>query len=195
MSTHPTGPSVDHQCTGGPSAQTWCGRAATLVASANWQQWFCCEAHTSGAPTLPIVEWYRRYVTPDYNTDRGVVRECLVCNNHQICDKYSDWTCGNCGQAYLYAETEPQILLTDMQRELLRKHFEATQSKPLTWAQPLVIEQPAASGFATSGGSATPIWRCQFCGEYSPQPQWKKDQCPKCGRKYDALLAQDEDDS
>lgn len=182
LGAHPPGSAVDHQCTGGPHATSWCGRAATLVASANWQQWFCCEAHTGGAPALPIVEWYRRYVTPDYSTDRGVVRECLVCNNHQICNKYSDWTCGNCGQAYIYDETDPKILLTDVQRELLRKHFEANRALPID----VVVEQADES---------PGDWRCQFCGEESPQRKWKKDQCPKCGRKYDALLAQDEDDS
>lgn len=119
---------VDHQCTGGPSATTWCGQAATLVASnINRQQWFCCEAHTSGAPALPILEWYRRHSLLDY--DDGNVRECLVCNNHQICDKYSDWTCGNCKQEYLYDETCPKILLTDVQRELLRQHFEASRAQ------------------------------------------------------------------
>ena len=34
---------------------------------------------------------------------------------------------------------------------------------------------------------------CQFCGERSPVREWqkRKDACPKCGRVYDAILAQD----
>jgi len=134
LGTHPPGSAIDHQCTGGPSATNWCGRAATLVASHYHRSWFCCDAHTEGAATLPLVEWYRRYVLPDY--DGGAVRECLVCNNHQICDKYCSWTCGNCAQAYLYDETEPKILLTNVQRELLRKHFEASRAIDVTIEQP-----------------------------------------------------------
>jgi hypothetical protein len=128
LGAHPPGSAIDHQCTGGPHAASWCGRAATLVASPlnRATPWFCCEAHSADAPTLPIVEWYRRYVLPDY--DGGAVRECLVCNNHQICDKYDSWTCGNCGQEYLYDETHPRIELTDAQRELLRAHFEASKT-------------------------------------------------------------------
>ena len=39
-----------------------------------------------------------------------------------------------------------------------------------------------------------PGYRCQFCGETSPVKKWKRggDECPKCGRIYDAVLAQDE---
>jgi len=42
-----------------------------------------------------------------------------------------------------------------------------------------------------------PTYRCQFCTAESPTKEWKakNDHCPKCGRAYDALLAQDEDDS
>ena len=41
-----------------------------------------------------------------------------------------------------------------------------------------------------------PTYRCQFCGETSPASQWGKDEdtCPKCGEKYDALLAQDSEE-
>jgi Zn finger protein HypA/HybF involved in hydrogenase expression len=37
-------------------------------------------------------------------------------------------------------------------------------------------------------------YRCQFCGKESPRPKWKKDKCPKCGRKYDCILAQDSEE-
>ena len=38
-------------------------------------------------------------------------------------------------------------------------------------------------------------YRCQFCGEETPCDQWEKDTiCPKCGKEYDAILAQDADD-
>lgn len=37
-------------------------------------------------------------------------------------------------------------------------------------------------------------YRCQFCGEVSPRKDWLDDACPKCKRKYDALLAQDSED-
>lgn len=36
--------------------------------------------------------------------------------------------------------------------------------------------------------------RCQFCGKESPAKHWLWDQCPKCGKTYDAILAQDGDD-
>lgn len=36
--------------------------------------------------------------------------------------------------------------------------------------------------------------RCQFCGEESPKKEWGKDDvCPKCGKPYNAILAQDEE--
>lgn len=38
------------------------------------------------------------------------------------------------------------------------------------------------------------IIRCQFCHETTPAAEWRKDKCPKCGRLYDAELAQDGDD-
>jgi len=118
---------LNHQCTGGPSAPIWCGLAATLVASNIFRMaWFCCPAHTEGDPSEPIADWYRRYVLPGYDGS-GRVRECDVCGNHQICDKYSDWTCGNCKQNYDYSETEPNLRLTDAQRELLRAAFEASK--------------------------------------------------------------------
>lgn len=37
-------------------------------------------------------------------------------------------------------------------------------------------------------------WRCQFCEKMTPASDWKDDKCPKCGSKYDALLAQEGDD-
>ena len=39
-------------------------------------------------------------------------------------------------------------------------------------------------------------YRCQFCERTSPVKEWKGggDICPKCGRKYDYLLAQEMDD-
>jgi hypothetical protein len=33
--------------------------------------------------------------------------------------------------------------------------------------------------------------RCQFCFDFSPSKNWKEDHCPKCGRKYDVILAID----
>ena len=37
-------------------------------------------------------------------------------------------------------------------------------------------------------------YRCQFCEKESPVKQWKYDKCPKCGRAYDPILAQEGDD-
>jgi hypothetical protein len=38
-------------------------------------------------------------------------------------------------------------------------------------------------------------YRCQFCGQESPAVLWvPMDKCPKCGRLYDAMLAQDEEE-
>ena len=39
-------------------------------------------------------------------------------------------------------------------------------------------------------------YRCQFCGETSPVKKWKSsgEECPKCGRIYDYMLAQEGDD-
>jgi Zn finger protein HypA/HybF involved in hydrogenase expression len=37
-------------------------------------------------------------------------------------------------------------------------------------------------------------YRCQFCEQHSPAKEWKKDCCPKCGREYDPILAQDEEE-
>lgn len=34
-------------------------------------------------------------------------------------------------------------------------------------------------------------YKCQFCGESAPVKDWVKDICPKCGREYNPLLAQD----
>lgn len=36
--------------------------------------------------------------------------------------------------------------------------------------------------------------RCQFCEKLRPSEEWKNDTCPCCGRKYDAMLAQEGDD-
>lgn len=39
-------------------------------------------------------------------------------------------------------------------------------------------------------------YRCQFCEQCSPASEWKnEDTCPRCGCKYDWMLAQDDDDS
>lgn len=38
------------------------------------------------------------------------------------------------------------------------------------------------------------IYRCQFCEAYSPLAKWVGDICPKCGEKYDCILAQEGDD-
>jgi Zn finger protein HypA/HybF involved in hydrogenase expression len=42
----------------------------------------------------------------------------------------------------------------------------------------------------------TEMYRCQFCGQESQAKEWKarKDKCPKCGREYDAMLAQETED-
>jgi rRNA maturation endonuclease Nob1 len=37
-------------------------------------------------------------------------------------------------------------------------------------------------------------YRCQFCEKESPVTKWTKDRCPKCGRVYDVLLAQDSEE-
>lgn len=37
-------------------------------------------------------------------------------------------------------------------------------------------------------------YRCQFCGAETPARDWKQDKCPKCGRAYDAILAQDSEE-
>jgi hypothetical protein len=39
------------------------------------------------------------------------------------------------------------------------------------------------------------VYRCQFCEHEAPAAQWApRDECPKCGRVYDAMLAQEGDD-
>lgn len=40
------------------------------------------------------------------------------------------------------------------------------------------------------------VYKCQFCGEESPIKEWGKDgqTCPKCGKKYDWMLAQDSEE-
>lgn len=39
------------------------------------------------------------------------------------------------------------------------------------------------------------VYRCQFCTEESPASEWgPNDRCPKCRKKYDPILAQEEDD-
>lgn len=38
------------------------------------------------------------------------------------------------------------------------------------------------------------VYRCQFCGAESPAAEWVADRCPLCGREYDPILAQEEDD-
>jgi len=35
---------------------------------------------------------------------------------------------------------------------------------------------------------------CQFCGGVTFAIMWKNDCCPKCKRRYDAILAQEGDD-
>jgi hypothetical protein len=41
------------------------------------------------------------------------------------------------------------------------------------------------------------VYRCQFCGKEALAKEWNQDgnECPACGRMYDWILAQDEDDS
>jgi rubrerythrin len=38
------------------------------------------------------------------------------------------------------------------------------------------------------------VYTCQFCGKDSPTTDWKDDKCPKCGKAYNAILAQEGDD-
>jgi len=44
--------------------------------------------------------------------------------------------------------------------------------------------------------SCVAVYRCQFCEKDSPVEEWtaNKDNCPKCGRAYDPILAQEMDD-
>ncbi len=37
-------------------------------------------------------------------------------------------------------------------------------------------------------------YRCQFCEEESLARDWEDNKCPRCGRAYDAILAQEGDD-
>ena len=37
-------------------------------------------------------------------------------------------------------------------------------------------------------------YKCQFCEKESPCNDWNQDKCPKCGNKYDPILAQEMDD-
>jgi Zn finger protein HypA/HybF involved in hydrogenase expression len=37
-------------------------------------------------------------------------------------------------------------------------------------------------------------YKCQFCEEESPADKWDGDRCPKCGKIYDPMLAQEGDD-
>lgn len=37
-------------------------------------------------------------------------------------------------------------------------------------------------------------YKCQFCEKESSPAEWIDDKCPECGRKYDAILAQEGDD-
>lgn len=37
-------------------------------------------------------------------------------------------------------------------------------------------------------------YRCQFCEHESLPVEWKDDKCPKCGERYDVLLAQDSEE-
>ena len=48
-------------------------------------------------------------------------------------------------------------------------------------------------------GSTPPpatIWKCQFCEREYPDLEWIGcgNKCPACGKKYDALLAQDSEE-
>jgi hypothetical protein len=44
-------------CNGGPHG-VWCGKPAELVCNVSGFQWFACSAHTEGAATTPIAEWF-----------------------------------------------------------------------------------------------------------------------------------------
>lgn len=37
-------------------------------------------------------------------------------------------------------------------------------------------------------------FKCQFCEEESPASEWKENQCPRCKKRYDPMLAQEGDD-
>jgi hypothetical protein len=43
-------------------------------------------------------------------------------------------------------------------------------------------------------GVAKAVYRCQFCEKESSVQEWKNDKCPKCGKTYDPMLAQEGDD-
>ncbi len=61
------------------------------------------------------------------------------------------------------------------------------------WEGELMCERSRTANVTTKQVAG---YRCQFCGETSPLAKWKRggDECPKCGRIYDAMLAQEEDD-
>jgi Zn finger protein HypA/HybF involved in hydrogenase expression len=58
--------------------------------------------------------------------------------------------------------------------------------------KPPTKKKPLAPAIRT----VTEYYKCQFCEEMSPAAEWKKrqDKCPKCGREYDCILAQEGDD-
>jgi len=59
------------------------------------------------------------------------------------------------------------------------------------WEGTWMCEQSRTAGTTTKQETG---YRCQFCGTTSPVKKWKRkgEECPKCGRIYDAVLAQDE---
>lgn len=51
-----------------------------------------------------------------------------------------------------------------------------------------------ARGVPAGGPTGPPVrggYRCQFCERDSPARDWKDDKCPRCGRKYDCIMAQE----
>lgn len=63
-----------------------------------------------------------------------------------------------------------------------------------TYVNPPVAPYSATLVPASTARNAAAEYRCQFCGYFGPG--WSKDgtACPKCGKTYDCLLAQDSEE-
>ena len=56
-------------------------------------------------------------------------------------------------------------------------------------------EKAAKREAESPSGVFVPLtWRCQFCEQSSFADSWKNEICPKCGKKYDAVAAQDSEE-
>ena len=58
------------------------------------------------------------------------------------------------------------------------------------WEGMFLCDQSRTAGTTTKQGTG---YRCQFCGVTSPVKRWRAggEECPKCKRIYDAVLAQE----